>query len=301
MKHYFITPLIFFAITITNAQDYTYTNYSGTTSQMVGGTKLFDLDSILDTVVELSMPYQLFDQLSNQMYFFYDTIFDGNATGPGNDSEMSTAGYFLSNGRKYHLPYIPIEESFDSVFYKVEQNIVKFEYHFDNEIIYQNWMYPGGTVETRFVKFNYDNSGIFFMQTTPTNFYQFHYVNTGSPILEFMQSGLLGNPVSGFNFATNFPDLSVVHVFNPINPAGISEFNTVEIDVFPNPTNELIHINSPQLIEQVHVIAQRGRSVDLIPFDGNELSMNISTYGKGVYFVKIITNKGTSVEKVIVQ
>lgn len=68
---------------------------------------------------------------------------------------------------------------------------------------------------------------------------------------------------------------------------------------YPNPTEDEIHIDIPQQIQvdKVQVYDNQGRVVKEFKDFGNTL--NISDISKGIYYLKLETNKGTRFKKVI--
>lgn len=72
-----------------------------------------------------------------------------------------------------------------------------------------------------------------------------------------------------------------------------SESNTC---IYPNPTNGVINIDAEGL-ENVTVLNTLGQTI----YSSSESQIDLSKYGKGLYFVRIQTNKGIETEKIIVK
>lgn len=66
--------------------------------------------------------------------------------------------------------------------------------------------------------------------------------------------------------------------------------------IYPNPTNGIINIDSEGL-ENVSVMNALGQII----YSSSETQIDLSKYGKGLYFVQIQTNKGIETEKIIVK
>lgn len=85
------------------------------------------------------------------------------------------------------------------------------------------------------------------------------------------------------------------------NPAlGVNE-NTLEnvsITVSPNPTSGLVTVNGVADVKTVAVFNAAGK---LILSANNTASVNLSNQAKGVYFVKVTTENGTTTKKVVVK
>ena len=66
--------------------------------------------------------------------------------------------------------------------------------------------------------------------------------------------------------------------------------------IYPNPTNGIINIDAEGL-ENVTVLNTLGQTI----YSSSETQIDLSKYGKGLYFVRIQTNKGIETEKIIVK
>ena len=75
----------------------------------------------------------------------------------------------------------------------------------------------------------------------------------------------------------------------------ISELINIEISISPNPSSGIININSDLKINQINLYAVDGKYLSTTQ------SKKINIAIKGIYFLKIITDKGTTVRKVIVE
>ena len=79
------------------------------------------------------------------------------------------------------------------------------------------------------------------------------------------------------------------------NANAIDELIAVEVSVFPNPSAGLVNIKSDLNIKQINLYAVDGKYISTTE------STTIDIDFKGIYFLKIITDKGTTVRKVIVE
>ena len=75
----------------------------------------------------------------------------------------------------------------------------------------------------------------------------------------------------------------------------INELINIEVSIFPNPSAGIIHIKSDLKINQINMYAVDGKY--LLATESKTIDIDI----KGIYFLKIITDKGTTVRKVIVE
>ena len=70
------------------------------------------------------------------------------------------------------------------------------------------------------------------------------------------------------------------------------------IDVFPNPTNGLIHVKSNNLFEILEVTLYNalGTTIEINP--SNE-SIDLSDINTGIYFLSVKTSKGMITKKIV--
>ena len=75
----------------------------------------------------------------------------------------------------------------------------------------------------------------------------------------------------------------------------IDELISIEVSIFPNPSAGIINIKSDLIINQINLYAVDGKH--LLTTESKTIDIAI----KGIYFLKILTDKGTTVRKVIVE
>ena len=78
-------------------------------------------------------------------------------------------------------------------------------------------------------------------------------------------------------------------------PNAIDDLIDIELTVFPNPSAGIVNIKSDLKVEQINLYAIDGKFISAT----DESTINIDT--KGVYFLKIITDKGNLVKKIVVE
>lgn len=71
--------------------------------------------------------------------------------------------------------------------------------------------------------------------------------------------------------------------------------DVINFNVYPNPTSDLLNIETKEFIKQVTVYNVQGRKV----LQGNNSTINVSSFAAGVYFLELQTTKGTSTVKFI--
>ena len=75
----------------------------------------------------------------------------------------------------------------------------------------------------------------------------------------------------------------------------IDELISIEVSIFPNPSAGIINIKSELIINQINLYAVDGKH--LLTTESTTIDIAI----KGIYFLKIITDKGTTVRRAIVE
>ena len=90
-------------------------------------------------------------------------------------------------------------------------------------------------------------------------------------------------------------DISILTgIENPALPASA-------ILIFPNPASNHINIHSESAIQHLFVFNQMGQTVFETQADALRLNVDISNLERGIYLFKVITEKGSSVRKVLVE
>ncbi len=69
------------------------------------------------------------------------------------------------------------------------------------------------------------------------------------------------------------------------------------IAIYPNPTNTIINVNANSTIKSMELYDMQGRILQTIL--GNQTVLDIADQANGIYFLKITTDKGSKVEKII--
>lgn len=81
------------------------------------------------------------------------------------------------------------------------------------------------------------------------------------------------------------------------NGLGIPENSLASLSIYPNPVTSLLNIKSVAAVQQTEVVNSMGQHIKT--FGKNETALDLSTVPTGVYFLKITTDNGISVQKVI--
>lgn len=79
----------------------------------------------------------------------------------------------------------------------------------------------------------------------------------------------------------------------------VSDFNTTNFAVYPNPATNLITITSPTLIKQVEVINILGQKVITMSPNSGQVQLNINNLSTGNYLLRISDDTTTQVKRLI--
>ncbi|MBR0323964.1 MAG: T9SS type A sorting domain-containing protein, partial [Bacteroidales bacterium] len=80
---------------------------------------------------------------------------------------------------------------------------------------------------------------------------------------------------------------------------GIVEL-TSAINVYPNPVNDRLYIETETVVEEVVVYDVFGRhQVTETPSHQGDLSIDVADLNSGVYFVKVVTENGEAVQRFV--
>ncbi|MFA6200291.1 MAG: DUF4465 domain-containing protein [Bacteroidales bacterium] len=94
--------------------------------------------------------------------------------------------------------------------------------------------------------------------------------------------------------------------FTTLDNSGFENINSnnISMTLYPNPTSGLFNVNIEGLNSdaKIFVCDAQGRIINLKSFNANNniISFDLSSYPKGVYFIKVMTGQSTSSKKLIV-
>ncbi len=80
----------------------------------------------------------------------------------------------------------------------------------------------------------------------------------------------------------------------------VPEINAENISIYPNPTNGKFLIQA-EGIERVEIMDMQGRTVNQFTINNTQCTVNLSDNPKGIYFIKLTTDKGVVVEKIVLE
>lgn len=104
---------------------------------------------------------------------------------------------------------------------------------------------------------------------------------------------------AGIYFDYNFPveTNDADTTFATLNNTGFTKDNSVI--VYPNPSNDFIQVKADTNIKQIELFDIQGRILETLTQNENAVKFNISNKTNGIYFLRITTQKGTKIEKIV--
>jgi hypothetical protein len=85
----------------------------------------------------------------------------------------------------------------------------------------------------------------------------------------------------------------------PQGGSGIEKIMPVNVKIYPNPTSAVLNIYSESIIESISVSSINGSELEKHVLNAGNYTLSTSTWAKGVYLVKIVTQKGVRIERII--
>lgn len=107
------------------------------------------------------------------------------------------------------------------------------------------------------------------------------------------------NKKANIYFDYNFPieTNDAETIFQTLNNSDFE--NDASISVYPNPSNGIVFINCDNSIKSVQLYDIQGRLLQTNLTNDNQINLDISSQSNGVYFLKITSEKGIGVQKII--
>jgi len=82
-----------------------------------------------------------------------------------------------------------------------------------------------------------------------------------------------------------------------VDQTGIDNVAAFGLDVYPNPTVDILNIQCDQVISHIDVLDMAGRTV--LSFNGNNNSIDTKALSAGVYMLRVVTENGVSSQKFV--
>ncbi|MBF4985828.1 T9SS type A sorting domain-containing protein [Nonlabens mediterrranea] len=163
-----------------------------------------------------------------------------------------------------------------------------------------------------------DASHDYYMSVTNGNEVEFHFdninldfndaTNDGHVLFKIKTLGSLNDGDSFSNtaeiyFDFNFPIITNTEIVTIMSTASINETTDSSISIYPNPTTDFINLSSSNRLESATIVDMNGRVVDQVRFreSNTEELISLERLKTGLYFIKINSDIGLKVEKLIIE
>lgn len=100
-----------------------------------------------------------------------------------------------------------------------------------------------------------------------------------------------------FNYYGTYGAELLINSVTIDDATGISENVATGVNIYPTPANTVLNVNASSEINTVEIYSLTGAKVATINGNGTNVKVNVADYANGMYFVKIITNDGTTTKK----
>lgn len=92
---------------------------------------------------------------------------------------------------------------------------------------------------------------------------------------------------SSYGFNSNHA--IIIGIRGPELPESIEEFNSQNINLYPNPANDILNITSSETISEIEIVNVMGQVVKRIEVNADNVACNVEDLTRGVYVVRIST------------
>jgi len=100
------------------------------------------------------------------------------------------------------------------------------------------------------------------------------------------------------NFSEESPQITVITLMGSV---GISDNQLFENVIFPNPASSRFSISNITAHSNIVVLTTDGKIISNVKSVGDEMSFDVSSWNKGIYFIAIQSKENSVVKKVVVQ
>ena len=104
------------------------------------------------------------------------------------------------------------------------------------------------------------------------------------------------------NIENNTFKIDWIRAYKPSSSLSVNDVkNNLKVDVFPNPSFELVKINSSKLINKIDCFDIKGQLIASKKYDDASVTFNVEKFASGVYFLKISAEDGSNSRHKIVK
>lgn len=112
---------------------------------------------------------------------------------------------------------------------------------------------------------------------------------------------VLGNAVKNkaeIYFDYNFPVITN-QTTTTVSLLATQGFDTAQVSIAPNPTQNILNISANCNLQKIELLDMQGRVLERYPAFEREASIYLSGKANGMYLVKVTSDKGSSIQKII--
>jgi hypothetical protein len=80
---------------------------------------------------------------------------------------------------------------------------------------------------------------------------------------------------------------------------GSAEFTLNDLKIYPNPTKDIISLDSEENINEIKVFNLSGQELMVLESQKSHFDIDLSDLASGLYFIKISTDKGSGSYKIM--
>ena len=153
-----------------------------------------------------------------------------------------------------------------------------------------DWSQTSSQANEWMIYYKKTNEDIWSMQTVNTHPYELQNLESGTSYVAHVTAhctnGVWSDPSNQITFTTS--------------TVGIGNYELGQTDIYPNPTTGKFRIENSELrIENVEVYDVYGKLVTTVKVGGNNVELDLSGNASGVYFTRIITEKGVATRRIV--
>lgn len=103
------------------------------------------------------------------------------------------------------------------------------------------------------------------------------------------------------NTANNTFKIDWIRTYKPQSSLSLNDIKNLKVEVYPNPSNNSIKINSSKLITKVDCFDVQGKLIATQKYDDASVVLNINKFSKGIYLLKVFAKDGSVLRKKIIK
>ncbi len=82
---------------------------------------------------------------------------------------------------------------------------------------------------------------------------------------------------------------------------GINDISANDFEIFPNPASDVVNVKSDYHVNSIEVLNNNGQVVYKHNIESSDFTVNVSTYERGIYYIKLETDQGIVLRKIAVK